>query len=134
MLEYETANPGQDFDEKEQENFDPERDTSRPSPVVKFEPSEALDDKQHGEPRNLSSGSGGLYHPDAVVAHATPKPDIAGPGEDRHGDISALQGKRKEPGFSPAEDARRKGRDNLAGSYEEGPRAESGSHAREDVR
>ncbi|KAL9598564.1 MAG: hypothetical protein Q9219_004395 [cf. Caloplaca sp. 3 TL-2023] len=30
MLEYETANPGQDFDENETQLFDPERDTNRP--------------------------------------------------------------------------------------------------------
>ena len=30
MLEYETANPGQDFDEHETKIFDPERDVDRP--------------------------------------------------------------------------------------------------------
>ena len=30
MLEYETANPGQDFDENETKIFDPERDVDRP--------------------------------------------------------------------------------------------------------
>ncbi|KAL8899762.1 MAG: hypothetical protein Q9207_006033 [Kuettlingeria erythrocarpa] len=40
MLEYETANPGQDFDENETQLFDPERDTNRP--MVNFSaPSES---------------------------------------------------------------------------------------------
>ena len=34
MLEYETANPGQDFDEHEKAQFDPEKHTSRPPPIV----------------------------------------------------------------------------------------------------
>ena len=34
LLEYETANPGQDFDEHERAQFDPEKHTSRPPPVV----------------------------------------------------------------------------------------------------
>ena len=40
MLEYETANPGQDFDENETQLFDPQRDTNRP--MVNFSaPSES---------------------------------------------------------------------------------------------
>ncbi|MCJ1474562.1 hypothetical protein MMC13_003221 [Lambiella insularis] len=33
-IEYETANPGQDFDDKEAEVFDPEKDTTRPNVAV----------------------------------------------------------------------------------------------------
>ena len=48
MLEYETANPGQDFDELEKEHFDPQKDLSRPVPVISFAPNGISGHKEDG--------------------------------------------------------------------------------------
>ena len=50
-LEYETANPGQDFDENETKIFDPERDVDRP--VVNLVAPESVSD-QAGQSRPIS--------------------------------------------------------------------------------
>ncbi|KAL6713666.1 Aquaporin-1 [Lecanora helva] len=65
MLEYETANPGQDFDEHEKEHFDPEKHTIRPPPVVNFQPStETLHDKHEEDlaaPQQTNQGISDVY-------------------------------------------------------------------------
>lgn len=52
MLEYETANPGQDFDEREQDFFDPSKGTNRP--IVNLVP----DGSAFVEEANSRQGSG----------------------------------------------------------------------------
>ncbi|KAL8685756.1 MAG: hypothetical protein Q9218_007561, partial [Villophora microphyllina] len=68
MLEYETANPGQDFDEREEEFFDPTKDTSRP--IVNFA-SDGSAFVEEGSSRP-DSGLPDLEHPGEVLEHPPP--------------------------------------------------------------
>ncbi|KAL9010070.1 MAG: hypothetical protein Q9173_004960 [Seirophora scorigena] len=90
MLEYETANPGQDFDDQEHEFFDPSKDTSRP--IVNLAPdgsTQIIDEtipSAHEPHPGYSAGPGGhvsgeatsseaRYHygPDIEAAKASPR-------------------------------------------------------------
>ena len=51
-IEYETANPGQDFDENETQLFDPEKDVNRP--IVNVAAGGALTDPAEGTSRPIS--------------------------------------------------------------------------------
>ena len=105
MLEYETANPGQDFDELEKERFDPEIDTTRPDPI-NMAASHTLALEKHGEPQTVPNGTeaADFYDPDGAKAnlHA----HTAGRG--RHAKMSGMRGGRKEAGFSPRKEASQK--------------------------
>ena len=87
MLEYETANPGADFDEHEYEAFDPEIHTSRPPTIVNIQPS-----KDPLEPHSAAEA----HLDDGVKAN----PSSHTAGKRRHRRISAVKGGRKEPGES----------------------------------
>ena len=123
MLEYETANPGQDFDEKESAAFDPERDTSRPSPVVQI--------ATGNEP--IPSSHGDLAHMRGSVVEATaeyPPASSGSRGSTSHkpwltGPSAMKEGKR-EAGYSPQTEAEQKAEADL--SYQAGPVVESGDH------
>lgn len=119
MLEYETANPGADFDEHEKENFDPDIHGSRPPTTVNLQPSN--DRQNHGEARTVTGAEADHYDPDGLKA--SPGNHTAGQG--RHRRMSALKGGRKEPGFSPAE-ATQKETENLTDVYDAAPGAEKG--------
>ena len=98
MLEYETANPGADFDELEREHFNPEIHVSRPPTIINLQPNDQHDIERHGEPRTVAGAEADHYGPDG--AKASPGTHPAGKG--RHRRLSALKGGRKEPGSSPA--------------------------------
>lgn len=119
MLEYETANPGADFDEHEKEHFDPEIHGSRPPTTVNLQPS---DQQTHGAARTVTGAEADHYDPDGVKA--SPGNHTAGQG--RHRRMSALKGGRKEPGFSPAEVSRKETED-LTDVYDAAPGAELGN-------
>lgn len=59
MLEYETANPGQDFDELEKQRFDPEKHSTRPPPVVAIQSTSTLaQDKDATDIYDAAPGAG----------------------------------------------------------------------------
>ncbi|KAL9102035.1 MAG: hypothetical protein Q9163_002768 [Psora crenata] len=119
MLEYETANPGQDFDEKEHEAFDPDRDTSRPNPIVNITAPDEVGHANQSDPLWSSS--------DAVAALSLPATSgNRGNGSARgHTGLSAAKGKSKEAGSAPHPEAIQKTTEDL--SYNAGPVIESGS-------
>lgn len=122
MLEYETANPGADFDEHEKEHFDPNIHGSRPPTIVNLQPSDHQDPEKHGAARTVTGAEADHYDPDGVKV--SPGNHAARKG--RHRRISALKGERKEPGFSPAE-ASQKETEDLTDVYDAAPGAELGN-------
>ena len=118
MLEYETANPGADFDEHEKEHFEPDVHGSRPPTIVNIQSS---NDQQHGAASTVTGAEADHYDPDGVKA--SPGNHTAGKG--RHRRMSVLKGGRKEPGFSPMEAARKES-ENGTDVYDAAPGAEMG--------
>jgi len=105
MLEYETANPGQDFDEHEKENFDPEKHTIRPPPVVSIQPGQSSNETlamdslaRKGHVQELTDQE--FYEPDGTKAY----PDSPTAGQGRHKKVTAMKGNRKSAGFSPRQE------------------------------
>ncbi|KAL9124845.1 MAG: hypothetical protein Q9217_005878 [Psora testacea] len=119
VLEYETANPGQDFDEKEHQAFNPDYDNSRPNPTVNLVSS---DEPNHTQPEASAPMNSEVTAEYNVTA--TSGSQGQGSAGDQAG-VTALKGKRKEPGYSPHTDAIQKTTKNL--SYNAGPGIESGS-------
>ena len=123
MLEYETANPGQDFDEHEKENFDPEKHTSRPPPVVSVQPSAETLQNKHGDGKDLNEKSGEEYYdPDGRKAY----PDSPTAGKGRHDKIAAMKGGRKGAGFSPGQAESQSAAQGVSDIYDAAPGAEAG--------
>lgn len=128
MLEYETANPGQDFDEHEKEAFDPEKHTSRPPPVVNIHPGQSSDDtlamgvlgrKTHAQ----ETSDQAYYDPDGPKAF----PDSPTAGKGRHKKITAMLGSRKAAGYSPNQDESQKPIGASTDVYDAAPGAEGGN-------
>ena len=128
MLEYETANPGADFDEHEKEHFNPNIHGSRPPTIVNLQP--PIDQQQQQNPgaaRTITGPEADHYDPDGVKA--SPGNHTAGKG--RHRMMSALKGGRKETGFSPAVEAEaeaeaaQKETEDLTDVYDAAPGAET---------
>ena len=120
-LEYETANPGQDFDEHEQEHFDPEKHTSRPPPVVSVQTSDKISQK-YGESYHANKTSGQEYYdPDGTKAF----PDSPITGKGRHKKMSAMKGSRKEAGFEPGKEESQKAIRHYSDIYDAAPNAET---------
>lgn len=122
MLEYETANPGADFDEHEKEHFGPTLHNSRPPATVNLSPSNQQQQEHDGATKTITGAEADHYDPDGVIT--SPGNHTAGQG--RHRRMSALRGGRKEPGFSPAE-ASQKETEDLTDVYDAAPGAERGS-------
>ena len=122
MLEYETANPGQDFDEHEKKHFDPEKHTSRPPPVVSIEPTGAPTDRtgDHGHVKEISGQE--YYDPDGTKAF----PDSPTAGKGRHTKISAMKGNRTNAGFSPSHAVSQEPTMGVSDVYDAAPGAETG--------
>ena len=106
MLEYETANPGADFDELEKQHFNPDIHGSRPPAIVNLQPTGGSSDphilmqqQQHDEVRTLTGAEAEHYDPDGVKV----SPGNPAAGRGRHRRMSAWKGGGKEAGFSPAE-------------------------------
>lgn len=127
MLEYETANPGQDFDEHEKENFDPEKPTIRPPPVVSIQPSQSsidtlAKDSLARKGHVHESTDQERYDPDGTKAY----PDSPSAGRGRHQMITAMKGSRKGAGFSPEREALEKPIGNSTEVYDAAPSADGG--------
>ena len=103
MLEYETANPGADFDELEKQHFNPDIHGSRPPTIVNLKPSSSSDlhslKQEINEVKTLTGAEAEHYDPDGVKV----SPGNPAAGKGRHRRMSALKGGRKDAGFSPAE-------------------------------
>lgn len=127
MLEYETANPGQDFDEHEKENFDPEKHTIRPPPIVSIEPSQTSDDTlaqsstaRKGHVHETTDQE--FYDPDGTLAY----PDSPTAGKGRHQKVKAMRGGRKGAGFSPKQEELNEPIGSSTEVYDAAPGAEGG--------
>ncbi len=128
MLEYETANPGQDFDEHEKENFDPEKLPIRPPPVVSIQPSQSSNDTltkdglaRKGHVQETTDQE--YYDPDGPKIY----PDSTAAGQGRHKMITAMKGGRKDAGFSPEQDELQKPIGASTDVYDAAPGAEGGN-------
>ncbi len=128
MLEYETANPGQDFDEHEKENFDPEKHTVRLLPVVSIQPSQPSDDTlaqdsfaRKGHVQETTDQE--YYDPDGAKAY----PDSPTAGKGRHNKVTAMLGGRKGVGFSPRQEELGKPMGASTDVYDAAPGAEGGN-------
>ena len=123
MLEYETANPGQDFDEHEKEHFDPKKHTTRPPPVVSVEPSDEILQEKHGQHSHIKGISGQEYYdPDGTKAY----PDSPTAGKGRHNKMTAMKGGRTEAGFSPGQASSQQPVAGISDIYDAAPGAEAG--------
>ncbi|KAL8955375.1 MAG: hypothetical protein Q9183_006677, partial [Haloplaca sp. 2 TL-2023] len=110
-LEYETANPGQDFDDREQEFFNPSKDTTRP--IVNFAPDgSALVEEGSSRP---DSGLPDLDHPGKQLQYPPPL-------EERERQ-SAMKGGRSRGSSGGILDDERGG---MGAGYQNGPDAEAG--------
>lgn len=123
MLEYETANPGQDFDGHEKEHFDPEKHAVRPPPVVSLQSSDEALQQKLGEAGHVKEVSGQEYYdPDRKKAH----PDSSVDGKGRHKKMSAMKGGRQEAGYSPGQAESQKPAQGVSDIYDAAPGAETG--------
>ncbi|KAL8708099.1 MAG: hypothetical protein Q9220_006953 [cf. Caloplaca sp. 1 TL-2023] len=117
-LEYETANPGQDFDDREDEFFDPSRDTSRP--IVNLVPDGSVS-IQGGNSRPESEGLGPI-NPGPSDMEQPPPPGT----RDRQSRLSAI---KRDKG-TPSSDSRDGREDDPTTASEtrfrEAPSAEAG--------
>ena len=103
MLEYETANPGQDLDDKEAQVFDPERDVARPNVVLRegqwviepISPSGGGGDNRYGN----YGGSGDDYY------GQTGYPMQERPARASTGSAHGHSGSRRGPTYPPVEGA-----------------------------
>ena len=134
MLEYETANPGADFDEHEKEHFNPDIHGSRPPTIIDIQPP-SLKQQQYksdddDEIKTITGPEADHYDPDGVKT--SPGNHTAGKGRQRR--MSALKGGRKEAGFSPAEALKKDTDHDGTDVYDAAPGAETGNasiHAKE---
>ena len=123
MLEYETANPGQDFDEHEKEHFDPDKHATRPPPVVSIHPSDEVLQEKIGEAQHVKEISSQKYYdPDGMKAF----PDSPTAGKGRHVKMSAMKGGREEAGYSPGQAASQNPAKAVSDIYDAAPGAEAG--------
>ena len=94
-LEYETANPGQDFDENETKLFDPERDVDRP--MVNFV-APGSSEGPPGPSRPISGDTIAAYRREEIPLEQARSYTSSG-----HGQVSAMKGGRR--GSSPLQPA-----------------------------
>lgn len=111
MLEYETANPGQDFDENETQLFDPEKDVNRP--MVNFAaPSESSEPNIKSRP--ISGDTFAEYRREEVPLEQVKsqhsqleRPDVDRTMQDRPGSASTRG--QAQPQLSALKGSRRRG-------------------------
>ena len=130
MLEYETANPGQDLDDKEAQVFDPERDVTRPNVVLRegewaTEPISPSDEPA-SRFANLQGEGGTEYGQEGYQMSEQPGRHSTGSGHRR-------SGSRRGPVYPTAEGAANyptapPQRASL-NTYRAGPDAEAGGYA-----
>lgn len=108
MLEYETANPGQDFDENETQLFDPEKDVNRP--MVNFAaPSETMSDSNN-KSRPISGDTFAecrredipLEQVKSAQGKAQHRPSSSSTGQPAQSPMSAIKGSRRRGSSLPS--------------------------------
>ena len=122
-LEYETANPGQDFNQEEKEHFDPKAHKS--APAVSFGPSEVLPHEKPEGSDNMTDRTANTEYYDPVGAKTSPGSHMAGMGSH-----SAAQETGKSPrrisGRSQAKEELGATAGELSNACSAGPSVESG--------
>ena len=122
-LEYETANPGQDFNQEEKEHFDPKAHKS--APAVSFGPSEVLPHEKPEESDNMTERTADTEYYDPVGLKASPASQTAGLGS--HNAVQEnVKGARTDSGRSPAKGGSGTTFGESSNAYVAGPSAESG--------
>ncbi len=122
-LEYETANPGQDFNQEEKEHFDPNEHKS--APAVSFGPSEVLPKEKHEGSDNMTDRTADTEYYDPDGLQASPGSRTAGLGS--HSAIQdIMKGSRKNGGRSPAKEIPGTTIGESSDAYAAGPSVESG--------
>ncbi|KAL8923327.1 MAG: hypothetical protein Q9208_004727 [Pyrenodesmia sp. 3 TL-2023] len=103
MLEYETANPGQDFDENETQLFDPERDTNRP--MVNFSAPSESSSRQATKSRPISGDTFAEYQREEIpleqIKSQNSRPEQEKSGHDRSGSSPTRQQPQAQPAAQP---------------------------------
>ena len=122
-LEYETANPGQDFNQEEKEHFDPKAHKS--APAVSFGPSEVLSHEKPEESDNMTERTADTEYYDPVGLKASPAPQTAGLSSHNAVQENA-EGARKDSGRSPGKGGSGTRFGESSNAYVAGPGAESG--------
>ncbi|KAL8758530.1 MAG: hypothetical protein Q9184_003897 [Pyrenodesmia sp. 2 TL-2023] len=111
MLEYETANPGQDFDENETQLFDPERDTNRP--MVNFSAPSESSSRQVTKSRPISGDTFAEYQREEIpleqIKSQNSRPEQEKSGHDRSGSTPTRQQPPAQPPVSAMKGSRRRG-------------------------
>ncbi|KAI4119696.1 MAG: hypothetical protein LQ338_007244 [Usnochroma carphineum] len=111
MLEYETANPGQDFDENETQLFDPERDTNRP--MVNFSAPSESSSRQAAKSRPISGDTFAEYQREEIpleqIKSQNSRPEQEKSGHDRSGSSPTRQQPQTQPPMSAMKGSRRRG-------------------------
>ena len=121
-LEYETANPGQDFDENETQLFDPDKDINRP--IVNVAASEAVADPL-GRSRPISG--------DTMTNHLGQEPDrsVEQSASNSHGqptNVSAVNVGTKGSSLAPGGNTMNYADGKPSKMYRDAPDVESGKH------
>ena len=122
-LEYETANPGQDFNQEEKEHFDPKAHKS--APVVSFEPNDVLPHGKHEGSDNMTERTADTEYYDPVGVKTSPGSHMAGL-ESHSAAEETVKGSRKISGRWQAKEDSGATAGELSNAYAAGPSAESG--------
>ena len=122
-LEYETANPGQDFNQEEKEHFDPKAHKS--APVVSFEPNDVLPPGKHEGSDNITERTADTEYYDPVGVKASPGSHRAGLGSHSAGQ-ETVKGLKNISGHSQAKEDSGATAGELSNAYAAGPSVESG--------
>lgn len=109
MLEYETANLGQDFDENEKQLFDPERDTSRP--MVNFSAPSETESQTIAKSRPISGDTFAEYKREEIpLEQVTSQHSRSRSGEEEPSHGSPVkQQPQTQPAMSAMKGSRRRG-------------------------
>lgn len=111
MLEYETANPGQDFDENETQLFDPERDSNRP--MVNFAAPSESSSQAITKSRPISGDTAAEYKREEIpleqIKSHNSRTEQEGTFQDRPSSSPMRQQPRAQPPMSAMKGSRRRG-------------------------
>ena len=124
-LEYETANPGQDFNQEEKEHFDPKAHKS--APAVSFGPSEVLSHEKYEGSDDMTERTADTEYYDPVGVKASPSSHTAGLGSHTAAQ-ETIKGPKKNGGRPPASEVSETTNGASSNAYATGPSVESGYH------
>ena len=125
-IEYETANPGQDFDENETQLFDPEKDINRP--IVNVAASGAVTDPLEGSRQGSRPISGDTMTNYLGQEPNQPVEPVASSFHARPAHDPAVNGGGRGPSMHPGTPATNEVDGEPSTMYRDGPDMESGRH------